>query len=287
MKFRFNYRSEAIGHYVDVTVVIPTNRYRCDIDFVHGKSNPIDRRNEKNVYRPGMKFQTVYLMHGGGDDDTLTYRFTNVEEAAERNHVMLVTPNITNSFGINTRYGVKYMDFVCEELPVVIQTMFPSSPAREDNFIMGYAMGGNAALGMAVNHPENYAACIDMSGGIGMTFCPETLMEELDGDHFKNHFPIFCTSFGPSSEILGSEFDLRAVTERHLANGVKMPDFTIVLGSEEFIRKRVEGDVEAMRKLGLPLNFILVEGADHNFKLWDEYAQKALDELLPLKRSAL
>ena len=262
MKFRFNYRSEAIGHYVDVTVVIPTNSYRCDIDFFHGKSNPIDRRNEKNVYRPGMKFQTVYLMHGGGDDDTLTYRFTNVEEAAERNHVMLVTPNITNSFGINTRYGVKYMDFVCEELPVVIQTMFPSSPAREDNFIMGYAMGGNAALGMAVNHPENYAACIDMSGGIGMTFCP-------------------------SSEILGSEFDLRAVTERHLANGVKMPDFTIVLGSEEFIRKRVEGDVEAMRKLGLPLNFILVEGADHNFKLWDEYAQKALDELLPLKRSAL
>ena len=126
-----------------------------------------------------------------------------------------------------------------------------------------------------------------MSGGIGMTFCPETLVEELESDHFKYQFPLYRTSFGPSEEIIGSEYDLRAVTERHLKNGVKMPDFTIVLGSEEFIRKRVEGDVAAMRKLPLNLDFILVEGGDHNFKLWDVYLQKALDEMLPLKRKAL
>ncbi len=287
MKLRFNYRSELLGHYVDVTVVIPTNNYRCETDFFHGNANPVDRRDEKAVYRTGMKFQTVYLIHGGGDDDTLPYRYSNVEEAAERNHVMLVTPDITNSFGINTHYGVRYMDFVCEELPVVIQTLFPSSPAREDNFIMGFAMGGNAALGMAVNHPEKYAACIDMSGGIGMTFCPETLAEELESDHFKYQFPLYRTSFGPSEEIIGSEYDLRAVTERHLKNGTRMPDFTIVLGSEEFIRKRVEADVEAMRRLPLNLEFILVEGGDHDFKLWNEYLQKALDEMLPLKRKAL
>ena len=287
MKLRFNYRSELLGHYVDVTVVIPTNEYRCETDFFNGNANPIEHRESKKFYRPGMKFQTVYLIHGGGDDDTLPYRYSNVEEAAERNHVMLVTPDITNSFGINTRFGIRYMDFVCEELPVVIQSLFPSSPAREDNFIMGFAMGGNAALGMAVNHPEKYAACIDMSGGIGMTFCPETLVEELESDHFKYQFPLYRTSFGPSEEIIGSEYDLRAVTERHLKNGVKMPDFTIVLGSEEFIRKRVEGDVAAMRKLPLNLDFILVEGGDHNFKLWDVYLQKALDEMLPLKRKAL
>lgn len=42
---------------------------------------------------------------------------------AQENNVMLVTPNITNSFGI-----------------------------REDNFIVGYAMGGNVALGTAIMH---------------------------------------------------------------------------------------------------------------------------------------
>ncbi|MBQ6551175.1 MAG: hypothetical protein IJL78_07195 [Lachnospiraceae bacterium] len=289
MKLRFNYRSELLGHYVDVTVVIPTQEYRCNGDYFRKLTNrnPHNHDEGKPHFAPGMKFQTVYLIHGGGDDDTLPYRFTNVEEAAERNHVMLVSPNITNSFGINTRYGVRYMDFVCEELPIVLQTMFPSSPAREDNFIMGFAMGGNAALGMAVNHPELYAACIDMSGGIGMTFCPETLAEEIESDHFRLTFPLFCTSFGPSNEIIGSEYDLRAVTKRHQENGTKMPDFTVVLGTEEFIRERVEADVRAMQELNLDPKFILVEGADHDFKLWNEYLQKALDELLPLKRAAL
>lgn len=53
---------------------------------------------------------------------------------------MLVTPNIANSFGADACYGVPYQTFVTEELPLVIQTLFASSPKREDNFIMGYAM---------------------------------------------------------------------------------------------------------------------------------------------------
>ena len=286
-KFRFNYRSEVLGYYVDVTVVLPTDSLRCAGPYFEKPSNPLLKRDEKDFYRPGMKFQTVYLIHGGGDDDTLTYRYSNAEEAAQQNKVMLVTPDIANSFGINTHYGVKYMDFVTIELPQVIEALFPSSPKREDRFIMGYAMGGNAALGMAVNHPELYAACIDISGGIGMTFCPETLIAELESDHFKNFFPLYNTSFGPSEEVIGSDADLRAVYRRKTEEGETMPDFTLVCGTEEFIRERVEGDVEAMKALGIPVRYIPVEGHNHDFRLWDLYIRKALDELLPLKRSVI
>ena len=286
-KFRFNFRSEILGHYTDVTVILPTDRLRCSGPYFDRPVNPVLKNDDKDVYRPGMKFQTVYLIHGGGDDDTLTYRYTNAEEYAQRNRVMLVTPDIANSFGINTRYCVPYMDFVSIELPQVIEALFPASPKREDRFIMGYAMGGNAALGIAVNHPELYSACIDMSGGIGMTFRPETVVSELEGEHFRKYFPTFCTSFGPSSEILGSELDLRAVWQRKTAEGEKMPDFTIVCGTKEFIRARVEDDVAAMRELGIPVNYISAEGYDHDFRLWDLYIRKALDEILPLKRRAI
>ena len=286
-KFRFNFRSEVLGYYTDVTVVLPTDGLRCEGEYFAPPANPLLRREEKDYYRPGMKFQTLYFIHGGGDDDTLTYRYTNVEEAAQRNKIMIVTPDIANSFGINTRYGFKYMDFVTEELPRVIEALFPASPKREDRFIMGYAMGGNAALGIAVNHPELYSACIDMSGGIGMTFVPETLMEELDGDHFKNFFPVFNSSFGDSKDIPGSEYDLRATYLRKKAEGLEMPDFTVICGSDEFIRARVEGDVKAMKELGIPVKYICPEGYDHNFKLWNLYAEKALDELLPLKRKII
>ncbi|MBP5304310.1 MAG: hypothetical protein J6Z02_00515, partial [Lachnospiraceae bacterium] len=99
---RFNYRSEELGRYVDVTIALPTDpyTYRDEVgERFMGKF--------KGKYEPGMKFQTVYLIHGGGDDDTLTYRYTNAERYAAENNVMLVTPNITKSFGVDTVYGVK------------------------------------------------------------------------------------------------------------------------------------------------------------------------------------
>src|SRR5512133_3426732 len=97
---RFNFRSQAVGGYVNVSIVYPTDNlsyYDMNKEKRHHtapgmKANP--------QYIPGMKFQTVYLIHGGGDDDSLVYRYTNAELYAQRNNVMLVTPSIVNSFGV-------------------------------------------------------------------------------------------------------------------------------------------------------------------------------------------
>lgn len=285
---RFNYRSEILGRYVDVSVAYPTDSYRCPpteaMRTMRAHRAPAP---EKPVYRPGMKFQTVYLIHGGGDDDTLTYRYSNVEEAAQRNHVMLVTPDIANSFGADTRYGVAYMTFLTEELPTVVQALFASSPAREDNFIMGYAMGGNAALGAAVNRPDRYAVCVDISGGIGMTLRADTLAAELEGEHFKSFFPLYNHTFGPPEEVAGSPADLRAQVLRRRAQGGPECKFIVVCGSREFIRARVEDDVAAMRELGMDVQYLCAQGYDHDFRLWDRYLQFSLDHLLPLRRAAI
>lgn len=285
---RFNYRSEVLGRYVDITVALPTDSYRCPpSEKLENRTNrhPVDPN--KPCYVPGMKFQTVYLIHGGGDDDTLTYRYSNVEEVAQRNHVMLVTPNIANSFGYDAAYTIPYMTFVTEELPTVIQSLFPSSTAREDNFIMGYAMGGNVALGCAVNRPDRYAMCMDISGGIGMTMSTETLMEELDGDHFKQFFPLYNTTFGSSEEIPGSAADLAYQVKQHRENGDPECRFLLVCGSREFIRQRVERDAAVMQEMHMDVTYICAEEYDHDFKLWDRYMQLGLDTLLPLKRKAI
>lgn len=298
---RFNFRSQCLGHYVDVSIVYPTDNYsyfpqkdgtvpdrqKADADPDGQKENRPPQAmagNHKHVYMPGMKFQTVYLIHGGGDDDTLTYRYSNAERYAQDNNVMLVTPNIANSFGIDTRYGVNYQMFLTEELPVVIQSLFASSPERNDNFIVGYAMGGNVALGTALMHPERFHTCVDISGGIGMTLSTETLKEELDGDHFRNNFPLFNSSFGPSDEIDGSAFDIETTAKEKLAEGSDVCDFHIICGSDEFIRERVEKDVDRLKELGYPVNYICPEGYTHDFVLWDKYIKYTLDELLPLKR---
>lgn len=286
--FRFNYRSEILGRYTDITVVLPTDSYRCPPSSrTENRTNRTPEAPNTPRYQPGMKFQTVYLIHGGGDDDTLTYRYSNVEEAAQRNHVMLVTPNIANSFGYDAKYAIPYMSFITEELPTVIQSLFASSPAREDNFIMGYAMGGNVALGCAINRPDRYAACLDISGGIGMTMRTDTLMQELRGDHFRNLFPLYNTTFGSAEEIPGSPADLPFQIKYHRDAGDLECKFILVCGSEEFIRRRVEDDAAAMQAMDMDVTYLCAEEYDHDFKLWDRYLQLGLDRLLPLKRRAI
>ena len=286
--FRFNYRSEILGRYTDITVVLPTDSYRCPPSSrTENRTNRTPEAPNTPRYQPGMKFQTVYLIHGGGDDDTLTYRYSNVEEAAQRNHVMLVTPNIANSFGYDARYAIPYMSFITEELPTVVQFLFASSPAREDNFIMGYAMGGNVALGCAINRPDRYAACLDISGGIGMTMRTDTLMQELRGDHFRNLFPLYNTTFGSAEEIPGSPADLPFQIKYHRDAGDPECKFILVCGSEEFIRRRVEDDAAAMQAMDMDVTYLCAEEYDHDFKLWDRYLQLGLDRLLPLKRRAI
>ena len=285
---RFNYRSQSLCRFVDITVTYPTGNFSY-YDMTKGfRHHDGFGKQVKPHYQPGMKFQTVYLIHGGGDDDTTVYRYTNAERYAEKNNVMLVTPNIANSFGVDTNYGVEYSAFLTQELPVLMQSLFASSPKREDNFIVGFAMGGNVALGTALMHPELYQTCVDMSGGIGLTVNMETLKEELRSDHFKYDFPIYNSTFGDPDKLDGSRHDMYAVAKRNIEQGVELPKFYLIAGSEEgFIGDRVKADADTLKAMGYDLTYICEEGYKHDFPLWDKYLEIVFDEILPLKRSAI
>lgn len=282
---RFNYRSEALGKFVDITMTFPTDNYSFYTDASPKKPRISHGENHRPLYREGMKLQTLYLIHGGGDDDSVPYRYTNVERYAIANNVMTVTPDLSNSFGADTEYGVDYNLFLTEELPKVVQSLFASSPCREDNFIIGFAMGGNVALSAAIRRPDRYAVCVDMSGGIGYTLNTEGWKQELSGEHFKNHFYLHNATFGPAEALEGSRHDLLKIAREKKVSGEPLSDFIVIAGSEEgFIRDRVEQDVRILKELGYPVRYECVPGGKHDMELWDRYLKIVLDEMLPLKR---
>ena len=263
---RFNYRSQELGRYVDISIVYPTDRYTyAPQKFGHNPAGIL----KFQPYEKGMKFRTVYLIHGGGDDDTTIYLKTNAERYASENNLMLVSPNITNSFGVDTAYNVRYQSFLAKELPVVIRSLFASSDAREDNYIVGYAMGGNVALASAAMNPHLYSKCFDISGGIGMTFNTDTLKKELNSEHFRKNFNLYNATFGEAEGIIGSRFDLYSQVEKGLSEGIQYPEFTIMCGNKEFIRERVESDYNTMKEMGLNVKYECWEGYDHDFEFWD------------------
>ena len=83
---RFSYRSEILSLHTNITVTLPSEEltYYPLTDIKREEGVAARRKWE---YRDGMKFQTVYLLHGGGDDDTCVVRKSNIERYAEENCV--------------------------------------------------------------------------------------------------------------------------------------------------------------------------------------------------------
>lgn len=284
--FTYNYRSQVLGHYVNVSVSLPTDGLSYyDMAAANADQDPTLGK-KTDLYHSDMMFQTLYLAPGADEGD-LPFRSTNLSRYAEEHKLMVVSPGLPHSFGVNTCFGQNYFTFLTEELPAVMQALFHASPDREDNFVGGYAMGGNIALGMAVLRPDLYRACVDISGGIGMTLSTKTMVDELNGSHFIKHFPRYNSSFGNGDAFPGSAFDLYPVARQNKERGIELPDFYLACGSKEFIRCRVEEDVRILRELAYPVQYTLAEDYDHDFVMWDKYLQIAIEQWLPLKNQII
>ncbi len=278
---RFNYRSEILSLNTDITVVYPTGALTA---WENGEPSlrGFPTEQGKRPYREGMKFQTVYLLHGGGDDDTLPYRYTMVETYAEQHNLMLVTPQVKDSFYLDTPYGFKYHTYITQELPRVIRSLFASSDKREDNFLIGFAMGGNAALQLAFTNPEMFNTVIAMSGGIGVTLDRNEMNRQLGiGLQRLN------AMFGEKDEFLGTDNDLYALAEKRLTDGTDMPRIIMAQGSDEFIHDRVYNDQRILKELGYDITYYELPGGKHDFFTWDALFKKSFDEWLPLKEKPI
>lgn len=278
---RFNFFSEALSLCVDVTITFPTGRLTYSKD--PAKVEMASRQGGKEPYGDGVKFQTVYVLHGGSDDDTLPYRYTNLERYAERNCVMTVCAQVKDSFYIDTAYGFKYFTFMTEELPVVVRSLFASSPAREDNFVMGFAMGGNGALALAMRRPDLYRAVVDLSGGIGCSVDTDYFFRQLE----SLPLPRLHAAFGDPAAFRGGAFDLGHWAKLNKERNVDMPQLFVAVGENDFIRDVVRTDRDALRALGYDFTYEEAPGLGHDWEFWDRYFAKSLDEWLPLKRKPL
>lgn len=268
---KFNYRSETLGMFVNVTIVFPTDVLT------------IGNREGSFPYRERMLFQTIYLLHGGGEDDSTVIRYTNAEAYAQKNCVMLVIPSLPNSFFLDTDYGMKYGTFLTEELPKVIRSLFASSPCRKDNFIVGYAMGGSGAMAAAIRRPDLYRTCVDISGGVPIGLN----LELLKGILSKGEAPlrIYEKTFLPSEQLDGSIYDLNCILKKGFADGLEYPNFILACGSEEgIILDWMKKEFRILKDAGSEAEMKVLEGYGHEMALWDHCLKSAMSRWLPLAR---
>ncbi len=217
-------------------------------------------------------FPVLYLLHGMSDDHTIWIRRTSVERYATQYGIAIVMPNVHRSYYSDMACGLKYWQFVSEELPAIVKSFFHVSDKREDTFVAGLSMGGFGALKLGLNKPEKFAACASLSGAI----CPRHLagvMPDRQAE-FKN-------IFGDISNIEGSINDLYHVSEKLAEHKQDAPEIFMTCGTSDFLYDENLRFKAHLEKIGL--EFVYREGpGTHEWGYWDKEIQEVI-RWLPLK----
>ena len=216
------------------------------------------------------KFRTLYLLHGRSDDHAAWQRKTSIERYVEGLNLAVVMPAVHRSFYTDMVHGGKYWQFISEEVPTVVHSLFPLSSARKDNFVAGLSMGGYGAYKLALTHPERFAAAASLSGGLDLSYTVWADNPRND----EGRLAELRTIFGDLSKVTGSEHDLIALAKK-VSRGPIKPRLYQCCGTEDFIYSDNVRFREAVSKL--PLDLTYEEGpGEHNWAYWDKMIQRVL-----------
>lgn len=239
---RFNYRATALHGATNVTIILPTD---------HSKDGA------PSVYVPGVKYQVLWLLHGGLGDDQDFINFSNIVRYAEDARVAVVMPSCPDKF-----YDGAYYQLVSEELPKVLRVIFPFSDKKEDNFVAGLSHGGDCSLKLCLEHPDRYAAGLVMSAA-GTTHFRDPKMQ--------NH-------------VL---FDVFGMAEKNIASGAQLPHIFFATGSGDRGFSAYTPIIDKLDEMGLPLTRLYEEGDGHSWNFWDKMLKEGLGSFLPLKHEVI
>jgi S-formylglutathione hydrolase FrmB len=276
---KMNILSMYLGMETNITICLPSFSFR-------------DSLNKKfDFYVPGMKFQTLYLLHGGSGDDSDYVYFTNITRYADEHRIAVVMPCNYNRFYTDDPNGPRYWKYISEELPQICQTLFPLSDKREDNFVAGLSMGGFGAMKMGIMKSEQFAAVLCMSG----TSINPDKIKEFPGPRARldTDIPDFMprirleTIFGDLDHFKGSVHDVYHYAALNVKQGKKLPKFYLTVGDQDFAREHIEDAYQYLTDLGYDTFYELVPGYGHEWDFWDLTLKKALDSWLPIRHDVI
>ena len=262
---------KTLGMQTTVTMVIPS------FSFADTQAE------EKNgsYYKQGMKYQVLWLLHGFSGDHEDYMKFSNIVRYAEENKIVVVMPSAYNMSYTDQEPGAKYTAFITEELREIVQTYFPVSTKREDNFIGGLSMGSRGSMMIALAYPELYSYAFCMSGAVNpCDVDPKPLDWFGKGNYYNGTLP-------SGTKYKGTIYDGYYMAGQNVKNGKELPTFYITVGDKDFAVTSCENAYNMLKENGYDVSYELVAGYAHEWDFWDLSLRKALKELLPLKKAPI
>ena len=240
------------------------------ITLKHG-TRALEMGKHVNVYIPEKKapeggFKTLYLLHGYFGDYTDWVYASNLLRYAEHYDLVIVMPDGGNSYYVNHPNGLKYHDYITNDLRVRIEETFHVSTKKEDRYIAGLSMGGYGALYLGLHHPELYHKIAALS--------PVIELEKME-DHFIKGERVyqFQTLFG-TEPFKESHLDLYHVVK-------KMNDQKVFIscGDNDFLVEENKRFQTYLINQNIQHTYQFKPGA-HDWTHWDQEIQTVLSFLM-------
>jgi putative tributyrin esterase len=208
----------------------------------------------------------LYLLHGLTDDHTAWTRLTSIERYAEAKGLAVVMPQVHRSFYADEAYGMRFWEFLTDELPSVVERLFRVSTRREDTFVAGLSMGGYGAMKWALRRPAKFAAAATLSGALDLAY-----IQEFD---LRPHMQALVARVFGGRAVAGGDDDLLHLIKQE----ADLPALLLRCGTEDRLVEQNERFVAACAAAGVALDADFGPG-DHDWAYWDAEIRTVLNWL--------
>lgn len=259
IRSQINFFSKMLGSHVSAEVLIP-NPADNDLLFM----------DLRDAYPKDRHFPVLYLLHGALEDESSWIRQTCIEHYAQQHSIAVVMPRGENSFYVNAEFGSRYLDFIADELPCMIEYLFPVCREPSGRMIAGCSMGGYGAARCALGKPGYYGYFGVFSGAVNPVEL-EGKMRALGFDFFR-----YDLVFGGTQKIPGSENDLFALAKAW-PEGVRRPLAYICCSEDDQVNMNMNIELHrALDAAGFSSRYAGGKGG-HSWEYWDNSVRSFLD----------
>lgn len=203
--------------------------------------------------------QSLYVLHGLGDDGSAWQRKTYLETLVADYQVAVIIPSLPRSWYIDQPDGQACFSFLTHSLPTFLSQLLPLSPKAQDHFIMGNSMGGFGTLKWLNTYPKFFQSAVVLSPLVDLEIVPSLMP---DYRHIFLDEPL---------------------ANYQLTKPFKLTETPIywTIGTDDFL---LHQNQQFLDKVSLnPASKIVFSPGNHDWLFWNQALHQALT-WLPLKK---
>jgi len=238
-------------------------------------SKVLGKQTEARVLFPDSgkpPFPVLYLLHGLSDDSSMWHRMTRLESHAAGYPLLIVMPDGYRGFYTDNEEGPAYARHIGEELPALIERMFPVRAQRDGRAIGGLSMGGYGALRVGLGHAARFCSIHSHSGAVGWGQNGRPARTASISGQEEGFADELLRIFGKKPE--GTAHHLLTLAKSAKKAG-RLPKISLDCGTDDFLLADNRAFSADLRTAKIPHSYTEFSGG-HTWDYWDEHIREAL-----------